>query len=178
MDAEELHQLLSQVQVLFRLSEADREVEGFRAAKYRNILGTFAGVDSSGPTQPEALRILHAAKSAFVPPAFQTVDVCCPNLYRGCMLMLTCMVLSRHRNQRCSLHPDRLYPIPPWWAESAIHRLLRTVREAREAQKGRADLLVSHNLTTSGPCDTKMSRYGCGRNHRMCRSHTSRIDKS
>ena len=102
MDAEELHRLLSQVKVRCQLLEVDKEVERLRAAEYRKILlGTLAGEDSSGATQPEVSRILHAATSALARPRLPTANVCRPNLYHGCVLMLTWMALSHHRDQRC-----------------------------------------------------------------------------
>jgi hypothetical protein len=91
MDAEELRQLLSQVQMRCLILEADKEAEILRAAKYRNILGTFAGEDRPGATQPEAPRILHAARSTFARSTLPATNVCCPNLYHGYVFMLTWM---------------------------------------------------------------------------------------
>jgi hypothetical protein len=97
MDAEEAHQLLAEVRVRCLILEAEKEVEAMRAAKYRNILGTFAGEDGSGATQLEASRVLHAARSALERPTLPAASVCCPNLYRGGVVMLTWMGLSHHR---------------------------------------------------------------------------------
>jgi hypothetical protein len=99
MDTEEL---LTQVQMRCLILEADKEVEALRAAKYRNILGTLAGDDGSGATQPEASRVLHPARSALARPTLPAAaNVCCPNIYCGEVLMLTWMALSHHRVQRC-----------------------------------------------------------------------------
>jgi hypothetical protein len=98
MDAEER---LKKVQVRCRILEADLEVETMRAAKYRNILAPLAGEDSSGVTQPEASRVLHADKSVLTRPTLPAASVCCPNLYRGCVLMITWMALSHHQVRRC-----------------------------------------------------------------------------
>jgi hypothetical protein len=78
MDAEEL---LTQLQFRCLLFEADKEAEVFRAAKFRNILGTLAGEDGSGATQPEASRVLHAARSALARLTLPAANVCFPNLY-------------------------------------------------------------------------------------------------
>jgi hypothetical protein len=86
MDAKELHKLLAQVQMRCLLLEVDKEVEALRAAKFRNIAqdAALAGEDSSGATQPEASRILHADRSALARPTLPVASVCCPNSYRGC----------------------------------------------------------------------------------------------
>jgi hypothetical protein len=86
MDAEEL---LTQLQFRCLLLEADKEVETSRTAKYRNMLDTLAGEDGSGATRPEASRVLHAARSALARLTLPAASVCCPNLYRGYVLMLT-----------------------------------------------------------------------------------------
>jgi hypothetical protein len=53
MDAEEAHQLLTEVQLCCLISEAEKRGRGHKA-KYRNILATLADEDGSGATQPEA----------------------------------------------------------------------------------------------------------------------------
>lgn len=89
MDAEELHQLLRQVQVNFQLLEADKEVEALRATKYCNIaLDALAGEDSSGATQPETSLVLHADRSALPCPMLPVVNVCCLISIMGVYLYL------------------------------------------------------------------------------------------
>ena len=91
MDAEEAHQLF-QAQLRCRILEAEKEAETIRADKYLNIiLGTLAREDGSVATQPEASPVRHAATSVSARPMSPAASVCCPNLYRGGALMLTCM---------------------------------------------------------------------------------------
>jgi hypothetical protein len=101
MDAEEARQLLAEVRLRCLILEAEKEVEGMRAAKYRNILGALAGEDVSGATQPEASRVLHTARSALGRPTLPGASVCCPNFYHGGVLMFTWMALSPHWVRRC-----------------------------------------------------------------------------
>jgi len=89
MDAEEAYRLLKKVQIHCQALEVDKEVETLRAAKYRTILDTLAGEDGSGATQSEASRVLHATRSALAPPTSPAANVCCLNLCRGGVLMLT-----------------------------------------------------------------------------------------
>lgn len=83
MDAEEAHQLLTEVQLCCLISEAEKRGRGHKA-KYRNILATLADEDGSGATQPEASRVLHAARSALAPPTLLAASVYCPNLSWMC----------------------------------------------------------------------------------------------
>lgn len=96
MDAE-----LRQERIYSQLLEVDNEALTMKVAKYRNIiLAAFTGEDNSGVTQP-ASRVVHAARSAVARPTLPVATVCCPNLYRGCVLMLTWMAPSDHRVRRC-----------------------------------------------------------------------------
>jgi hypothetical protein len=98
MDDEEAHQLLAESQLRYLILDADKEAESLRAVKYRNILDTLVGEDGSGVAQPEASRVLHAARGVSLrrtPPA-----VCYPDLYRGDVLMPTWMAISRHQVQK------------------------------------------------------------------------------
>lgn len=159
MDAEEARRLLAQVKVRYLILEADKEAESARVAKYRKILDTFAGEDSSGVTEPEATSFLHAARSVLAHPTLPVASVCCPNLYRGRVLMLTWITLSHHQVQRCYLWPDGLQPIPPWWAERAIHHLLRTLYGA---QKGHVVFLMCHNLLLQSRATLRYGRPEIG----------------
>jgi hypothetical protein len=101
MGAEEAQRLLAQVQLRCLFLEADKEAECLRAVKYRNLLDTLAREDNSGATQPEASRVVRAARSALAPPALPAPTVCCPDLHRGGVFMLTWMAPSHHRIQKC-----------------------------------------------------------------------------
>jgi hypothetical protein len=98
MDAEEAHQLLAESRLRCLILEADKEAEGTKAVKYRSILNTLVGEDSSSVTQPEASRVLHAARGALLCRTFPAV--CYPDLYRGYVLMPTWMAISRHQVQK------------------------------------------------------------------------------
>ena len=100
MDAEEVLQLLAQLQSRCQILEADIEVEVVRSTKYLNILDT-TGEDSSGATQPEVSRVPDAVRSTLARPTLPAASVCCPSLCRERVLMLRWMALSRHRLQRC-----------------------------------------------------------------------------
>ena len=105
MDAEEAQQLLAQVQLRCLVLEADKEVEGQRAVKYRNILDTLAREDSSSV---EASRVIRTARSALASPALPAPSVCCPNLYAEACLCLPgsppVIIESRGANFSRSLH--------------------------------------------------------------------------
>ena len=136
MDAE-AHQLF-QARLHRRILEAEKEAETIRADKYLNIiLGTLACEDGFGTTQPEASWVLHPATSALARPTSPASSVCCPNLYRGGVLMLTRMAPSFYQVQ---LWPKGRQSIPPWRAEGAIHHLPRT--SVHQAQRG----LMYHDL--------------------------------
>ena len=90
MDAE-AHQLF-QAQLRCRILEAEKEAETIRADKYLNIiLGSLGCEDGSGVTQPDASQVLHVATSVSARPTSPAASVCCPNLYREGVFMLTWM---------------------------------------------------------------------------------------
>ena len=104
MDAEEALKLLADARLQCRVLEVEKEAEALKAAKFRNIiLATLAGERSSDAIQPEASRVLHAARSALAPPALPAANVRHPNLYHGCLLVLTWTAVSypSHRVRRC-----------------------------------------------------------------------------
>lgn len=98
MDAE-----LFQARLQCRILEAEKETETIRADKYLNIiLGTLACKCAFGATQlePEASHVLRAATtSASARRTSPAAIVCCPNIYRGGVLMLTWMVPSLYQVQ-------------------------------------------------------------------------------
>ena len=98
MDAEKAHQLLSESRLRCLILEVDKEAESLKAVKYRNILDTLVGEDGSGVAQPEASRVLHAARGASLRRMFPAV--CYPDLYLGDILMPTWMAISRHQVQK------------------------------------------------------------------------------
>jgi|SRR6267154_1217415 len=57
MDAEDVHQLLTQTRLRCLLLEAERDAEIVRASKYRKILGSLAGED--GATRLQVAGNLH-----------------------------------------------------------------------------------------------------------------------
>jgi hypothetical protein len=66
MNAEEAHRLLSQVQLRCLILEAEKDAESLRSGKYRKILDTLTSEESPDTTQPQAARVLHAARNALV----------------------------------------------------------------------------------------------------------------
>ena len=98
MDAEEAHQLLAESRSRCLILDADKEAESLKAVKYRNLLDTLVGEDGSGVAQPEASRVLHAARGASLRRMFPAV--CYPDLYLGDILMPTWMAISRHQVQK------------------------------------------------------------------------------
>jgi hypothetical protein len=64
MDAEDVHQLLTQTRLRCLILEADKDAESLRAGKYRKILDNLTCED--GATQPQVPGVFHMSRRVSV----------------------------------------------------------------------------------------------------------------